>query len=135
MDIRVYTTYNEKEILKLYDSVGWTAYTDAPEKLRLGFENSLSVLASYDNDKLTGIVRVVGDGHTIVYVQDILVLPEYQRKGIGSTLIKAILDKYPDVRQILLATDNTPESIAFYKNVGFCELSQYGCCAFMKINS
>ena len=28
MEIRNYSTYNEKEILKLYSSVGWTAYTD-----------------------------------------------------------------------------------------------------------
>ncbi len=132
MRIQVYKNYNENEILRLYDSVGWTAYTSAPEKLRKGFENSLLILAAYDGDSLQGIIRVVGDGNTVVFVQDILVFPEYQRQGIGSALLQAILDRYHDVRQIELATDDTPKTKAFYKSMGFHEFSEYGCCAFMK---
>mgnify|MGYP000546047541 CR=1 FL=1 len=41
MEIREYKTYNESEILRLYTSVGWTAYTDQPEALRKGFESSM----------------------------------------------------------------------------------------------
>ena len=75
MEIRVYKTYNEAEILHLYTSVGWTAYTDHPEVLRKGFVNSLLTLAAYEGEQILGIIRVVGDGYTIVFVQDILVLP------------------------------------------------------------
>ena len=50
MEIRNYSTYNEKEILKLYSSVGWTAYTDEPQALKLGFQNSLLVLAAYEGE-------------------------------------------------------------------------------------
>ena len=78
MEIREYKIFNEAEILRLYRSVGWTAYTDQPEVLRKGFENSLLTLAAYEGDQLLGIIRAVGDGHTIVFVQDILVFPEYQ---------------------------------------------------------
>ena len=41
MEIREYNSYNEPEALRLYESVGWTAYTDHPEVLRKGFENSI----------------------------------------------------------------------------------------------
>ena len=133
MEIREYKTYNEREIFRLYASVGWTAYTDQPEVLRKGFENSMLHLAAYEGDLLLGIIRAVGDGHTIVFVQDILVFPEHQRKGIGSALLQAIVDRYSHVRQIELATDNTPKTIAFYKSMGFRELSEIGCCGFMRI--
>lgn len=132
MEIREYRTYNETDILQLYKSVGWTAYTDHPEVLRKGFENSMLTLAAYEGEQLLGIIRAIGDGYTVVFVQDILVFPEYQRKGIGSALLQAILDKYNHVRQIELATDNTPKTIAFYKSMGFRELSEIGCCCFMK---
>ena len=105
MEIRNYSTYNEKEILKLYSSVGWTAYTDEPQALKLGFQNSLLVLAAYEGEELLGIIRVVGDGVTVVFIQDLLVFPEKQRKGIGTALVKAVLERYPTVRQIEL----TPE--------------------------
>ena len=133
MEIREYKTYNELEILRLYASVGWTAYTDYPEVLRKGFENSMLTLAAYEDNQLRGIIRAVGDGHTIVFVQDILVFPEHQRKGIGSALLQAVVDRYSHVRQIELATDNTPKTIAFYKSMGFRELSEIGCCGFMRI--
>ena len=132
MEIREYRIYNEAEILPLYESVGWTAYTDNPEILRKGFESSMRILAAYEGDQLLGIIRAVGDGYTVVFIQDILVFPEHQRKGIGSALMRAILDRYSHVRQIELATDNTPKTIAFYKSMGFCEISEIGCCCFMK---
>lgn len=133
MKIREYKTYNESEILRLYTSVAWTAYTDYPEVLRKGFENSMLILAAYEDDQLLGVIRTVGDGHTIVFVQDILVFPEHQRKGVGSALLQAILDRYSHVRQIELATDNTPKTIAFYKSMGFREMSEIGCCGFIKL--
>ena len=90
-------------------------------------------LAAYQGEQLLGIIRTVGDGHTIVFVQDILVFPEHQRKGVGSALLQAILDRYSHVRQIELATDNTPKTITFYKSMGFREMSEIGCCGFMKV--
>ncbi len=133
MEIREYKTYNEAEILRLYSSVGWSAYTDCPDMLRRGFENSLLILAAYEGEQLLGIIRVVGDSHTIVFVQDILVYPKYQHRGVGSALLRAVLDKYDHVRQIQLTTDNTQKTIGFYKSLGFREMSEIGCCRFMKI--
>lgn len=132
MEIREYKDYNKDEILRLYSEVGWTAYTNDMPVLEQGFKNSLLVLAAYENDELLGIIRAVGDGFTIVFVQDILVFPEKQRQGVGTALLKAVLDRYPNVRQIELATDNTPKTIAFYKSLGFSEFSEIGCCGFMR---
>ena len=133
MEIRAYTEYNEAEILGLYASVGWTAYTDDPAALRNGFANSLLTLAAYEEAALAGLIRVVGDGHTIVFVQDILVRPQFQRRGIGSALLHAVLNRYAGVRQIELLTDDTPETAAFYRSMGFRELTELGCRGFMKI--
>ena len=132
MEIREYASYKGEEILSLYASVGWTAYTDCPETLQRGFENSLLTLAAYEDGQLAGLIRTVGDGNTIVFVQDILVYPEYQRRGIGRALLQAVLDHYSHVRQIELATDNTPGTIGFYKSMGFVEMSEIGCCGFMR---
>lgn len=132
MQIREYSVYNEKEVLELYNSVGWSGYTDRPEVLRKGFENSMLTLAAYVGENLVGIIRSVGDCHTIIFIQDLLVLPEYHRRGIGTALLKAVVDRYPNVHQIELATDRTEKTIAFYKSLGFKELSEIGCCGFMR---
>ena len=134
MEIREYTEFNEEEILRLYSEVGWNAYTERMPALREGYKNSMLILGAYENDELLGIIRAVGDGYTIVFIQDILVYPSRQRQGVGTALLKAVLDRYPEVRQIELATDNTPKTIAFYKSLGFSEMSEIGCCGFMKFN-
>ena len=96
MTIKEYR-FDPAKTLRLYESVGWTAYTAEPEKLQRAFENSLSVLGAFDGEKLLGIIRAVGDGETIVFIQDLLVFPEYQRKGVGRALVSVVLEKYRDV--------------------------------------
>ena len=133
MMIKEYSQFKEAEIRRLYSSVGWTAYTEDMDALYRGFINSLLTLAAYEDDELIGILRAVGDGATIVFIQDLLVLPEKQRTGVGSALVRALLERYPGVRQIELMTDNTPGTVAFYRSLGFRELSEIGCCGFMKM--
>ena len=132
MEIKEYNQFNEDEILRLYSEVGWIAYTQDKNSLKEGYANSLLTLAAYEDNELQGIIRAVGDGHTIVFIQDILVFPDRQRQGIGTKLLQAVLDRFPNVRQIELATDNTPKTIAFYKSMGFREFSEIGCCGFMR---
>ena len=132
MEIKEYKEYKEDEIKRLYTEVGWSAYTENMQTLEQGYKNSLLILAAYEKEELLGIIRVVGDGFTIVFVQDILVFPQKQRQGVGTALLKAVLAKYPDVRQIELITDNTPKTVAFYKSLEFYEFSEIGCCGFMK---
>lgn len=132
MKIKEYTEFKKDEIWQLYTQVGWTAYTENMTALEWGYKNSLLVLAAYENEELLGIVRVVGDGATIILVQDILVYPQKQRQGIGTSLLKAVLERYADVRQIQLVTDNTPKTVAFYQSLGFVELEKLGCCGFMR---
>lgn len=133
MMIKEYSQFKEAEIRRLYSSVGWTGYTEDMDALCRGFINSLLTLAAYEDDELIGILRAVGDGETIVFIQDILVLPEKQRTGVGSALVSALLERFPRVRQIELMTDNTPATVAFYRALGFKELGEIGCCGFWKV--
>ncbi len=132
MEIKEYAEFRSDEILPLYTQVGWTAYTENMPALERGYKSSLLVLAAYENSELLGIVRAVGDGATVVWVQDLLVYPEKQRQGVGTALLRAVLDRFSDVRQIQLATDNTPKNVAFYRSLGFLEFSEIGCCGFMR---
>ena len=91
------------------------------------------VLAAYEGETLLGIIRVVGDGFTVIFIQDILVYPEKQRQGVGTALLKAVLERYSGVRQIELTTDDTPETEAFYRSAGFFRFSEAGCCGYMRI--
>lgn len=131
--IREYTQYPEAEILNLYRSVGWSVYYSHPEVLRQVFEHSLRVLAAYDGDQLVGLIRAVGDGQTVVFIQDLLVAPVYQRRGIGRDLVARLLERFQNVRQVYLITDDTPETVGFYKAVGLTPVEEVHCRAFTRL--
>ncbi len=135
MDIVIseYIEYNHNEIINLYESVGWVNYVEHPERLREGYKNSLCVLAAYKDTELAGILRAVGDNATILFIQDIIVLPKYQRMGIGTKLIKSAMEKYKDVYQIELLTDDTEKTISFYKSVGLMPTNEIGALSFIRM--
>lgn len=121
-----------EEILPLYEVVGWTNYTTNPTMLKNALEHSLFLISARDeNGKLVGFLRAVGDGYSILYIQDIIVLPEYQRQGIGTQLLRQTLEHFKEVYQIILTTDSELKTIAFYEANGFTALSKYGCTSFM----
>lgn len=104
------------EVLQIYENAGWYAYLGDDEKLTRAFNNSLYILGAFDNEKLVGFIRCVGDGEHIVYIQDIIVDVEYKRQGIGRTLLSKIMEKYAHVRMVTLITDANDEvSNAFYR--------------------
>lgn len=113
----------DTELVSLYDAVGWSAYTAAPERLARAVRGSHLVLCARNEatGSLVGLVRTVSDGETIVYVQDILVTPDDQREGIGGALLDAVLEHYADVRQLVLLTDDEPGQRAFYESRGLTE--------------
>ena len=133
MTVRELTAIDLDVLLDLYNSVGWTNYTEKPEMLKKAYENSLLILGAYENDKLVGVIRVVGDGFSVVFIQDILVFPEYQRRGIGTRLLREVMERYSSVYQMELMMDNTPKTVSFYQSVGFVKADDMGCCAFMKM--
>lgn len=110
------------ELVALYESVGWTAYTADPDRLYQAVNRSLSVVSARKNGKLVGLARVVGDGQTIVYLQDILVDPSLHRTGVGRRLFQKVLEPYADVRQQVLITDDEPGQRSFYEAMGFTEI-------------
>ncbi len=134
MEIREYGPFRLEELLSLYGSVGWTAYTERPETLEAAVRRSLCVLGAYGPDgALAGLVRAVGDGASVLLAQDLLVRPEAQRQGVGTALMRALLARYPAVRQVLLLTDRTEKTLAFYRSLGLRPAGEQGCEAFLLI--
>lgn len=113
-------------LLELYGSVGWTAYTDHPEWLALAVEDSSYVVTEWTGDgELIGLARALSDGHSIFYLQDILVRPEHQGRGVGSRLLADCLQAFAHVRQKVLLTDDEDAQRRLYERAGFVRLADY----------
>lgn len=130
---------NEKYIDKaqleqLYTDAEWYAYTNDLELLQQAINKSLYVLTAWEDNKLVGLIRVVGDGLTIIYIQDILVLKDYQNQGIATEMLQQVLNKYDNVRQKVLLTEEAPDVRHFYEKNGFESCDKGELVAFAKLN-
>ena len=123
-----------EDVLHLYQAVGWTNYTHQPEMLEQALSHSLVIYLALDGDAVVGLIRLVGDGFSSVFVQDLIVLPSYQRQGIGRSLMKEALEDYKDAYQVQLVTEQTEKNLGFYRFMGFEILSTYDCTGMIWIN-
>ena len=101
-----------------------TGFADIPvEHAKKALANGLINVSAYCGDKLIGMGRLVGDGTMYWYLQEIIVLPEYQKKGIGRLLINEILqfinDHGVEETEIFVELCAMPDKIPFYEKFGF----------------
>ena len=123
-----------EDVLHLYQAVGWTNYTHQPEMLEQALSHSLVIYLALDGDAVVGLIRLVGDGFSSVFVQDLIVLPSYQRQGIGSSLMKQALEDFKEAYQVQLVTEQTEKNVGFYRSMGFETLSTYDCTGMIWVN-
>ena len=76
--------------LKLRKQVGWIEL--GREQAQMALEHSLKVVTIYEDDQPIAMGRIVGDGAVICYIQDLIVIPEYQSRHIGSQVIDKLID-------------------------------------------
>lgn len=105
----------------LFDEVGWGSYEDKISKKAL--DNTIYSVSVYDDEKIIGYGRLIGDGICFLYIHDVMVLPKYQNKKIGTKIMNKLLEKIeqiklenPYVRVYLGASKGKEE---FYKKFGF----------------
>jgi GNAT superfamily N-acetyltransferase len=116
-----------KELTELYDSVGWLLYTADPDSLARAVDRSTYVVtARNDAGDLVGLARCLTDDVSIMYLQDVLVRPDHQRRGIGRFLVTVCLTRFEHVRQKVLLTDDEPGQAAFYQDLGYVNLRDFG---------
>lgn len=104
------------QVVSLYKANNWSA-ANKPKQLLKGLLNSHSLVTAWDNDQLIGLGNAISDGYLMVYFPHLLVLPEYQNKGVGKAIMNKIQEHYKNFHMQMLTADT--EAISFYEKIGF----------------
>lgn len=114
-------TPSAEEFNYLTDSVSWGSRENLIVEKAL--KNTLYSLCVYDDNKLIGYGRIIGDETIFLYIQDIMVIPEYQNKHIGTGIMENLLKQIniykkinPNIRTYLGALKGKE---SFYEKFGF----------------
>lgn len=121
MEITYKKTLPDKdEYFELFETTGWNKeYQFNKEQLYEATNRSWYLISAYDNDRLIGFGRIISDGIFHALIIDLIVLPNYQAKGIGSNILKKLVDKCKTNKirdiQLFCAKGQT----GFYEKHGF----------------
>jgi len=109
------------DYLAIRTEVGWITLQE--EQAKRALKNSICVMGAYEDERLIGMGRIVGDGAVICYIQDLIVVPEYQSKGVGSMLLKHLIEYVNGLKeqnsQMMLCLMCAKGREEFYEKHGF----------------
>lgn len=83
--------------LSLREQVNWIKLDR--QQAQRALDNSIEVVTVYDGDRPIGMGRIVGDRSVISYIQDLIIIPEYQRMAIGSALVEKLISYVNNMTQ------------------------------------
>ena len=110
-----------EEFNYLYDAVGWGSYDVKVSEKALA--NTIYSVSVYDDDKIIGYGRIIGDGICFLYIHDVMVIPKYQNKKVGSQIMNKLLEKVNQIKienpyvRVYLGASKGKEK--FYERFGF----------------
>lgn len=113
-----------EQVMSIYRTEGWDIYTDTDKVMR-AFDKSVFILGAFEQEKLLGFIRCIGDGEYDVSVSDLIVDKAYRRQGIGKTLFKMAAERFMSIENFTLMTGlEQAGNNMFYRSVGMKELKQ-----------
>lgn len=105
---------------KLYRIAGWVEESDDCGFLAAALENSCAVCGAYDESgRLAGMGRALGDGVSDAYIQDVVVTPEYRRRGVGGGIVRTLVAELRRRGIDWIGLVGEPGTEEFYRSLGF----------------
>ena len=122
MQYRIMTEFSPgflREAARLYRLAGWVGEAESCDFLGAALASSCAVCAAFAGERLAGMGRALGDGVSDAYIQDVVVAPEFRRRGIGGAIVRALAQELRRRGVDWLALVGAPGTEAFYRALGF----------------
>lgn len=90
---------------------------DAPDQLERTWSRSYATVLAFDGELLVGAARAISDGEREALIIGVVVLPKYQRRGIGAMIMRDLIDRLGPCAIVLTSPED--ENTPFYHRLGF----------------
>ena len=122
IEIRIETEFSAeflRDAAGLYRLAEWVGPEDDCAFLGTALENSCAVAAAYDTGHLVGMGRALGDGVSDAYIQDVVVDPDFRRRGVGGAIVRTLVAELKRRGVDWIALVGEPGTEEFYRSLGF----------------
>ena len=111
---------NLEDIILVFEKSSINRPIGNKNRIKSMFDNSNLIISAWDQDKLVGLCRALTDFSYCCYLSDLAVDMDYQRQGIGKTMIDLVKKEISD--EVALILLSAPSSMSFYPKVGFVKI-------------
>ena len=127
IEVKIVDSWSEKEIVDLYKAGGWWKNSYDPAGIKRLIKGSFAFVVAIDKTtkKAIGMGRLISDGVSDAYIQDTIVLHEYRKMGIGSLIVKTLVDYCLSKGILWIGLIAEPDQDRFYSNLGFKVMEKY----------
>lgn len=127
IEIRFVKTWPDEEIVELYKAGGWWKETYDPSGIESLIKGSFAfaIVIDISKNKAIGMGRILSDGVSDAYIQDMVILPEYRGKGIGKQLVNVLLEHCLAKGIMWIGLIAEPKQDNFYSTIGFKQMKDY----------
>ena len=121
IEILLVDSWSIDEIVKLYKAGGWwkESYDSSAISSMISGSFIFAVVVDTQKNKTIGMGRVISDGVSDAYIQDLIIIPEYRKKGIGKKLVKTLIDYCLSKKIVWIGLIAEPGSDKLYRDLGF----------------
>lgn len=106
------------EFCELWCKTGWPEYSEDEFKRAIQGSAFWSTARS-ESGALLGLGRLLSDEARYAYIQDVVVIGDRRRKGIGRALVNALVDAAMQMGLDEIHLISTPQAIGLYQSFGF----------------
>ena len=127
IEIRFVKTWPEDDIVDLYKAGGWwkDAYTKSGISRLIAGSFGFAVAVELTSGKAVGMGRIISDGVSDAYIQDVVVLQEYRSHNVGKQLVQALIEYCLSRKLLWLGLIAEPGTDSFYVPLGFRTMERY----------
>jgi ribosomal protein S18 acetylase RimI-like enzyme len=118
------TLPDKEQFFALFQTTGWFSDRNLDvDRLYAAISNTWYMVSAYDNGNLVGFGRVISDGTLHAMITEVIILPQYQGKGIGSNIVNDLVEKCQKNDMIHILLISASGKAGFYEKHGFIRRS------------
>ena len=127
IEIKIVDSWDQDEIVELYKAGGWwkEEYSSSGIDPLIKGSFAFAVVIDKKNKKTIGMGRILSDGSSDAYIQDLIILPKYRGQGIGKKLLEKLLQYCLSKGILWIGLIAEPGQDDFYKSYGFKKMEKY----------
>lgn len=114
-----------ERVAGFYLDAGWISASDSSAFLKPALTGSFLVAGAFDKERIVGIARVLSDGCSDAYIQDVTVDQAYRGMGIGGNLIKTLVAELKRHNVDWIGLVGEPGTESFYQKLGWQKKDGY----------